>query len=104
MSATFELYTPEGATEAVEFIRVVFAPAAPGSVCDVMFRPATDEDKDKYSGPYREFKAAKAPKAEAPKPTPKAADEPPKDFMPGFADTPKEPEKLVHYKPHPKKG
>lgn len=73
-----------------------------------MFRPATDLDKDKHSDAYRAFKAGKSAPVttfEAPKPTPKPAElEPPKDFMPGFAAEPKEPEKLVHHKTHPKKG
>jgi hypothetical protein len=54
MSVKFSLYKPEGG-EPAEYIEVTFAPPAPGSVADVMFRPATDEDREKYATEYRAF-------------------------------------------------
>jgi hypothetical protein len=81
-----------------EFIEVTFPPPAPGSVADVMFRPATDEDREKYAAAYREFK----PSAKAVAPVP-SAKEPPPEFMPGFAEPAEEVKPSHHVKPH-KKG
>ncbi len=55
-----------------EFIEVTFAPPAPGSVADVMFRPATDEDRERYRAAYREFKPDAKP-AKVAEPEPEAA-------------------------------
>ncbi len=59
MSVKFLTHTPEGG-ESAEFIEVTFAPVAPGSVADVMFRPATDEDRERYRAAYRAFKGEPA--------------------------------------------
>ncbi len=72
MSVKFLTHTPSTGNEKLdvptEFIEVTFAPVAPGAVADVMFRPATVEDQEKYKVAYRAFIGAAAKSTPAPEP------------------------------------
>lgn len=71
MDAKFSMHAPPGAKDPVEYVEI----AMEGGSKDVVHRPATDEDRQKYSGAYTAFKAGAAKSGPTAVPTAASAEE-----------------------------